>query len=330
MAHTIDEVRTRRSAYRRKHTYQRVETLEQFFACNRRRLTQTFQIDALRETVIRGKNGLSFHIPALAFENQWGDPVLGSIQVEIIELMKKSDIVLANRATISGNQLLETGGAFYFGARQNDRPLRLGTPVQATVPISDQVDHPAYMQLFGGQNRGGAFDWRLDPGRKSNLRMNTANQTFEVSIEQLGWINCDHYYRLRRQQHYHLHIEPAKHLEEQEVFLIYRTINTVAKLRPDDNGIFTFPSLLPLPAVICSIGVAEGAFYQGFRTILKDPYEVGSQQEPQLLKLEVSMSPVLQEDIQTNLEEQVRFWDREATRRVQRRFGRMRRPGVRR
>jgi hypothetical protein len=330
MAHTIDAVRTRRSAYRRRHARQRVETLEQFFTHNRRRLTQTFVIDPLRETVIRGKNGLSFRIPALAFEDQWGDPVLGAIQVEIIELVRKSDIVLADRATTSGNQLLETGGAFYFGGRQNNRPLRLGAPVQASVPISNQVDHPAYMQIFGGQNRGGAFDWRLDRVRKDNLRIDTTSQTFEVTIEQPGWINCDHYYRLRRQQHYYLQIEPARYLPEQEVFLIYRTINTVAKLRPNDQGIFTFPTPLPLPAVVYSIGAADGAFYQGFRTILKDPYEAGRQQEPQLLKLEAPMSPVLKEEIQTNLEEQIRFWDRETTKRVQERFGWMRRRSARR
>lgn len=330
MAHTIDEVRTRRSAYRRKYTAHRVDTLEQLFVHNRLQMTQTFRVNPLQENVIRGKNGLSFRIPALAFEDQWGDPVVGAIDVEIIELTRKSDIVLADRATTSGNQLLETGGAFYFGARQNNRPLQLGTPVQASVPISDQVDHPAYMQLFGGQNRGGAFDWRLDPVRKGNLRINTTSRTFEVTIEQPGWINCDHYYRLRRQQHYYLHIEPAKHLEEQEVFLIYRTINTVAKLRPNDQGILTFPTPLPLPAIVYSIGAEEGAFFQGFHTILKDPYELGRQQEPQRLELNVPMSPVLQETIQTNLEEQVRFWDREATRRVQRRFGPIRRPSVRR
>ena len=58
---------------------------------------------------------MTFHIPAGAFENQWGDLVMGQVHVEIIELSKKSDILLADRTTTSGNQLLETGGAFYFG-----------------------------------------------------------------------------------------------------------------------------------------------------------------------------------------------------------------------
>lgn len=319
MAHIIAKPATRRRSYWRNHQTQMTGRLEQFFTGMRRNMTQMYRINPLYDHTIKAKNGMRFYIPALAFENEWGEPIDREVDIEIIELTKKSDIVLADRATTSEGQLLETGGAFFFGARRNNIPLRLGAPVQASVPVGDRVRRPYNMSIFSGQTKNGSFDWNPDQERQASLKLDTIAKTFQVSVRQPGWINCDHYYRLSRRQPYYLQITAHPDLEEQEVFLLYRTINTVAKMQQNADGTFSFPNPIPLPSIIYGLGANQRQFYQGFHPIITDPYRKDVQKKPPILELSLNMTPVNQEDVSSKLEELIRFWDRETTDLVSRR-----------
>ena len=90
MAHIIDEVRIRRRSQRHNRSSYWVETLEQFFHCQRKKMTQTFRLDPGKDNLIVGANGMRFRIPAGTFEDSWGIPVRRPVVLELIELQNKA------------------------------------------------------------------------------------------------------------------------------------------------------------------------------------------------------------------------------------------------
>ncbi|MGZ4034829.1 MAG: hypothetical protein ACXVP4_08200, partial [Bacteroidia bacterium] len=80
---------------------------------------QSFELNNEKDTVVETADGIVFAIPANCFLDANGNPVKGSIQLEVKEALKAADIMKAGLNTKSGDKLLETGGMFYLNARQN-------------------------------------------------------------------------------------------------------------------------------------------------------------------------------------------------------------------
>ena len=121
--------------------------------------TQSFFIDASTDTVIETKNGIVFSIPANGFRDESGHTVYRKVELTIKEALTPADIINAGLSTKSGHDLLETGGMFFFGAKQDGKGLRIDAakPIYAEIP-TDSVR--AGMQLYrGNQLADGTIDW---------------------------------------------------------------------------------------------------------------------------------------------------------------------------
>lgn len=120
---------------------------------------QFFSIDAEKDTVLTTKSGMVIAIPKGALlEN--GKPVEGNVEIEIKEAINPEDIVLSGLSSMSGDDLLETGGMFYFNARKNGNTLDIDP--QNGVVIDVPTDNPkAGMQLYDGiRKEDGTIDWQ--------------------------------------------------------------------------------------------------------------------------------------------------------------------------
>ena len=302
------------------------QNLSQFFAQQRQRMTQVFWIDSQQKNIIQTREEMQIQLAPFSFMDNRGRPIEGKVKLEIIELNKKSDIVLANRPTTSGNQLLETGGAFLFRPSFYGQDVQLRRSARASLPISRQVRTPNYMSIFTGQSRGRAFDWRPDTGVQGGLEINSLKDTFEVEIQQPGWINCDHFYRMLNQQHYDIEVQTNIPQKEQEVFLIYRAINTVAKMKRREDGFFYFPNPIPMPSIIYGLGGDDGQFHQGFYVSDLDPNRMDREtNEAKPSRLQLDMNPVSSSKVKTNLDGIIRSYDQWATEKTLRRDSAMRR-----
>ncbi|MCU0433000.1 MAG: hypothetical protein MUC87_06065 [Bacteroidia bacterium] len=81
--------------------------------------TDTFEINPLKDTALFTSNGSAYMIPAGSFECNSGKPVT----IEIKEALTAEQIIQAGLSTTSNGNLLETGGTFYFNARQDEKSL---------------------------------------------------------------------------------------------------------------------------------------------------------------------------------------------------------------
>ncbi len=118
-----------------------------------------FEINTEKDTVIETEGGIVLAIPANCFMDESGKTVNGKVKIEMKEALTAQEILKSGLSTKSGNELLETGGMFYFNARQNEKSLKINSAkgIHAEIPTNEIKSD---MMLYeGARKNDGTIDW---------------------------------------------------------------------------------------------------------------------------------------------------------------------------
>lgn len=128
--------------------------------------TQSFEINAKTDTVLIGKSGTIIRIYKNTFVDNNGKLIDGQINLELKEIFKSSDIVLANLTTLSNGNKLQTEGMIFLNATQNGEQLEIANngAVGILMP-TDSVQNQ--MQVFSGEQDSSGINW-LEPKKLIN------------------------------------------------------------------------------------------------------------------------------------------------------------------
>ena len=231
------------------------------------RRIQRFTVRAESDNLIRGRAGVELEIPAASFVDPDLDQIaVGEVVVELVELAGKADMLLTNRPTTSRGELLETGGAFAFSARQYHSRLQLRRPVTARMPVSDLTTRPDLMSVFAGPLRPfGNFDWNLSgTDRLLNADSSREEGYYSLRVRRPNWINCDYFYRQSGNAVAFRSImakaDPV--FPEQHAFVLFKDINAVARMRPFSDG-FAFQVPEGMEATLVVLATDESRYFFG-------------------------------------------------------------------
>ncbi len=152
-------------------------------------LSQRFVIDARQDTVLAGRHGAMFWLPANALVDKLGRPATRAI-VMLTEINRAGQMFLLDLPTMAGEKPLSTGGMFDLRAETPEgKPLLLASGKQVTFAVTAILSSHALGQpaLFGWQSgqAAGAGWGEPAPLEKGLLTLPLAGLTF-------GWQNeCD-------------------------------------------------------------------------------------------------------------------------------------------
>ncbi len=125
-----------------------------------------------------------------------GQPVKGKIEIEVVILRTKGELVSYNKPTIAALQLLTSGGVALVRATQNGVRVELNTGKKAKIKFKTSNPDAQMTYFFGNQANRTLFDWTSVTNR-DNARINTwadsskQNTGYEIITDRFGWINCD-------------------------------------------------------------------------------------------------------------------------------------------
>jgi hypothetical protein len=120
---------------------------------------QVFTIQAGKDTVIETKKGIVLAVPANGFLDEDNKPFTGSMSLVVKEALDAATVMQAGFSTMSGDQLLETGGMFYIDARQGDKQLKINPAAGIHAEVPTDTIRPG-MQLYSGKRLpDGRIDW---------------------------------------------------------------------------------------------------------------------------------------------------------------------------
>ncbi|WP_109301562.1 hypothetical protein [Aquimarina sp. AU474] len=177
---------------------------------NRNEAKQIINIDATSGGEVYGEDGTILYFPANSLLHQNGDPVTGSVTIELVEIYDKAKMLLTKMPTNGKRpngdvETLSSGGEFYINALKNEEQLQLANAIQIFAPTDDFDDQ---MVLFNGVNNDCNSDndlecdvvWEEDE-QAEDLEMiqregpnGTGVTGYFGFIGNFGWTNIDRWY----------------------------------------------------------------------------------------------------------------------------------------
>ena len=140
------------------------------------------------------QNGLKLCLGRNQLTMQNGDSVDLPYTIKIVELYTAKDMLLYNMPTMSGDDLLTTGGEIRVRAFKGTEELllRSGHSYLAQVPATNPTTQ---MDVFYGVESNSMVDWLPDT-IASNIAIDTSNAFYNLTLGFLNWINCDYFYNV--------------------------------------------------------------------------------------------------------------------------------------
>ncbi len=134
---------------------------------------QTITFNTEKPFYVTCKEGTRLTIPAKSFVDvKTGKLARGTINLEVTEYYKLSDMLLSNLSTKSDDKQLETGGMLYVEANKNGGDLKLKSDKRINIQFPDKRKDS--MQLFSGEEKNNSINWKL---QSNNLKRVAPTQT---------------------------------------------------------------------------------------------------------------------------------------------------------
>ncbi|PCI34082.1 MAG: hypothetical protein COB60_06670 [Flavobacteriaceae bacterium] len=189
------------------------EALLERFLKNRTDDLETFDLDATTGGVITGNQGTQVYFPPNSFGLN-GNPVTGTVTVELLEIYTKADMLLKNKSTLGkrangDKEILKSAGEFFINGKQGAVQLELLGMATVNSKGIDLADLDANMNIFraGGQDNDcdgieGDCDWE-EADEDGDGKVDNANiadgangevVSYTFSFGSFGWTNLDRWY----------------------------------------------------------------------------------------------------------------------------------------
>nr|WP_294861858.1 hypothetical protein [uncultured Fluviicola sp.] len=165
-----------------------------FFTNNLNNGKQTFTINAGQAQTVTGNKGTVIHFNANSFVTANGTPVTGSVQIELVEIFSKSDMILMNKQTVGktgngGVSQLISGGQFSIVAKQNGQKLKLAPGMSYQIEAPAPNGTTGMMGLFYGQEDGEQLEWT----QADSSFVNPGTGIYSAFPDSTGWVNLDYF-----------------------------------------------------------------------------------------------------------------------------------------
>lgn len=205
---------------------------------------QIFTINSNVNSTVIGAQGTIVNIPAGSFETMGGAPVTGTVSVYLTEVYDNNQMLLNQKPTVSGTQMLLSGGAIKLSATQGGNQLVLSSSVNVQMPVSNTSVLPSSnMQLFywdRNDSTANPTDSTWVP-QDSSIAPVDSSWTFDsipannppgwyyhLNITEFNWINCDQFWGYPNIEEIQADAPSGYSYADTRVYLVLTSINSVA------------------------------------------------------------------------------------------------------
>jgi hypothetical protein len=120
---------------------------------------QNFIVNGTKDTIISGQSGIKIAIGANVFVDK-DDNLVQNIKIELLEATNVQSFIENGLSTISGDDILESGGMFYINATANGKPVSIKNNEALTMSIPSSSIMGNMNLFYGKYNEEGKLDWQ--------------------------------------------------------------------------------------------------------------------------------------------------------------------------
>ena len=132
--------------------------------------------------------GLQINFSPNCCVNSIGQPITGRVQVEIVLVKKKGDMIRLNLPTTYNDSLLVAAGHIFIRLMKNGQPVLLAPTARINIRYSDVPTNPAMNFFVGDETNPQRFNWLPNPDVANNIVI-AGTQSYEIYTNRLRWIS---------------------------------------------------------------------------------------------------------------------------------------------
>ncbi len=228
----------------------------------------SIEVNASTATVL-SSSGLLISFPPNCCVNDSGQIITGRVDVELIAVKKKGDMIRLDKPSTYNDSLLITAGDIFIKLKKNGQPVLLAPNVRINIryvdlPISQQ------MNFFVGEvTNSGNFNWLPNPDPGNNT-IAFSPQAYEISTNRLNWISLAHQYNLSTGSQVNVMADIAAYFTNFNTFAftVFKDFRSVVSMRGDINTRKFITGKLPVGKQITVVVISKQGndYYLGFET----------------------------------------------------------------
>jgi hypothetical protein len=132
--------------------------------------------------------GIQVNFPPNCCATSAGQPVTGKVQVEIMVIKKKGDMIRLNKPSTYNDSLLITAGEIFIQLKKDGQILQLAPGVRINIRYSDLPINPQMKFFIGDETNTQHFNWLPTPTPSlDTIIMGTQN--YEIYTKRQRWIS---------------------------------------------------------------------------------------------------------------------------------------------
>ncbi|MDR1414413.1 MAG: hypothetical protein LBI96_01255 [Odoribacteraceae bacterium] len=171
-----------------------------FISDNLSKARQTFTLDVSSDPKeLTLTNGVKLTIPGGDVFTKNNTPITGKYTVEILSMLKPSEMILAGCNTnYRGGYYLESDGFFHVKVLKDGASVDQNTLDFLTISIPTDKADGNFTQIWEGDVVDDEFAWQEPTEEAINWNLgadfgmvNAFGNNFSFSFKKLGWFNCD-------------------------------------------------------------------------------------------------------------------------------------------
>ncbi|WP_207492588.1 hypothetical protein [Aridibaculum aurantiacum] len=208
----------------------------------------------------------------------------GPINIELIDLRKKGDMIRWSRPTTSYGKLLETGGAFHIRATSNGQELRLAQNTFFRIKYNTTSPNQRMSIFYGIENPTGnlpagtnpTFTWTpaTDSSFVSVFQQQDSTggivRGYELWSQRLNWVNADYFIDTTQTRTQLNVLFPINYTNTNtNVFAVFKNENIVVQLNADyaTRSFFTVNMPVGRQVTIVSLSKFGNTIFLGTKEI---------------------------------------------------------------
>ena len=136
--------------------------------------------------------GLQCTFPPNCCVGNAGQVITGTVNVELLLIKNKGDMIRMNRPTTSGDRLLVSGGELFIRLKKENNELHLAPNIKIQLKYADAPVNTQMRFFLGDESNPEKFNWL--PLTDSANFVSPYSQGYTIFTNHLHWVNCDYFF----------------------------------------------------------------------------------------------------------------------------------------
>lgn len=228
----------------------------------------SFQVNAATATVLT-PSGLVITFPPFACANGTGQPITGKVNVEVLLVKNKGNMIRLNKPSTYNDSLLVTAGQIFITLWQNGQLVQLAPNIKINVRYADLPINQQMSFFTGDESNTAHFNWMPDSDPVNN-KVLPGSQAYEIYTNRLRWISASHTYNMNNTAAVKIKANIASYFTNANTiaFAVFKDFRSVVELKPDLNMRSFVSGNLPVGKNITIVVISKQGndYYLGHET----------------------------------------------------------------